>query len=353
MIHHDKKPQQAGGNQLENQKSGPSCSPALDLNQDVFIPSPGSATTTDRSTIRTVSNADSIPSFNASISTLNAKITAAAGAVIAAHGAAVSVVLPDLIQAAPGWLLAYGATIIGLGVVMRTGLVQFVVQRSVKSAGQTEENALSYERVAHSLERLSSKRQEPLAIHVAIKESTLGLASMIDRVFHKDVLSLTDGLVKKLSDRELDALVAHEVSHSNRAWSKFEQTHVFLHNFSSPTVFWGAALATYGAVSQIAGTFLGSGAALVAATTAWAGTLTSIATVRFYASRQNELKTDLRAVQMTGDPEAYISMLEKVTQYGERKSGPIRIPTFLSTHPPLEERQQKVRKVFAEPAKTP
>jgi Zn-dependent protease with chaperone function len=288
--------------------------------------------------------------YNLSIAALNTAIAGAGVATVAAHGLAVGIILPNVIMTAPSWLLTYGATTIGLGLLSRIGAVEMIVRRAVQRAGKTEQNAESHERVTQSLDRLSAKLGKPLDFHVSVRKGERGLAFLVDRLVKRDLLALDSALVSKLSDAELDGLIAHEVSHSNRTFSKFQQARVMLHCFSSPAIFWGTALPVYSALALGYGGLLAGGAAIATATSAWVSAVVSFAFISTYLSRRNEAKTDLRAVNITRDPEAYVSMLEKVHQHPERSTGiklP-RIPSIISTHPPLEDRVAAVRRVFGD-----
>jgi Zn-dependent protease with chaperone function len=158
-------------------------------------------------------------------------------------------------------------------------------------------------------------------------------------------MAFESSLVKKLSDSELDGLVAHEALHSNRTFSKFQQARLMLHCCSSPAVFWGTALPVYGVVAVGYGGLLAGGVAVAAATGTWLAVFFSIGFISNYLSRRNEPRTDLRSAKITGDPQAYVSMLEKVHQQLERSSS-IKIPGIISTHTALEDRIAAVRSVF-------
>ena len=282
-----------------------------------------------------------------SIMQLNSKIAVSAATTLGIQCFAIGLLLPQLIQTAPGWLLTYGAAVIGLGVALRAGAIWHVVQKNLQPTHADRENAATHSRIQNSLARLTEKAKRPLDFHVRASASKFTVAAMIDRIFHKDILLLNQDLIAQLSDSELDGLIAHEACHSNRAHGKFAQTSVFLHPVASSTIFWGTALPVFNAVSASAGFLVGSGAALVAATSTWALALCSIAAARLHVSRLNELKTDIRAVQITREPEAYISVLEKAVLFASNgKRAPFRIPDFVSTHPSQEVRTQNIRKVF-------
>lgn len=279
------------------------------------------------------------------VSLLNAAIAAGVAATVAAHGVVLGVVLPNVILTAPRWLLIYGATVIGTGVLARFGLGQFLTHKTVERAGRTTENAIAHDRVTESLKRLSEKLQSPIDLHVSIRKKDPGLAYLIDRLFTWDVLGLSEDLVSKLTDPELDALVAHEVCHSNRSFSKFQYARILLHCFSSPAIFWGTALPVYSSLSQSCGGLLAGGAAVLASSAVWIAAMCSFMLTTNFVSRKNECKTDLRAVKLTDEPGAYLSMLQKALQLPKSNSE-IKLPTVLSTHPPGEQRLQAVVRVF-------
>jgi Zn-dependent protease with chaperone function len=54
---------------------------------------------------------------------------------------------------------------------------------------------------------------------------------MLDRLQRKDVLLLTESLLSKLNDRELRGVIAHELAHQNRWYSRFQETTSFLSEF--------------------------------------------------------------------------------------------------------------------------
>lgn len=280
-----------------------------------------------------------------SIASLNTAIAAGVATTLAVHAVTLGVVLPNLILTAPKWLLIYGATVISAGMLARARFVQLFTQKTLQGAGRAADNSDSHDRVSQSLKRLSAKLEKPLDFHIAVKEKDVSLAYVIDRLIHRDVLTVTEELLSKLTDPELDALVAHEINHSNRSFTKFGMARLVLYCFSSPAIFWGAALPVYGALSPGYGGLLAGSAAMMAATTIWGTALVALALAANYISRNNELKTDLRAVKLTGEPSEYVSMLTKV-ELVHKAVSKIKIPRIFSTHPPFDDRCKAVTKVF-------
>jgi heat shock protein HtpX len=157
-------------------------------------------------------------------------------------------------------------------------------------------------------------------------------AAICDRIFKQDVVICSESLVATLNDQELKGILAHELAHAGRSLKKFNLCSKILRSASLPSCILGASLG-----------LLESGAAIPLA---FAGGLLggmgldiSLERLNAYISRKTELKTDLRAVAMTGEPESLISALEKLTA-GEPAAG------SLSSHPSTHERASLVRKVF-------
>jgi Zn-dependent protease with chaperone function len=287
------------------------------------------------------------------ITGLQVRIVVGAVALLSAHAWAVSVILPQVILAAP--ILVLSATIAASAFWLQDRPVpagRGEAQSILNQLFKTQPDLAAHERVVKSLERLSAKLEKRLDFDVRTEEGDPHFAFLTDRLFQKDVLGMDSRGVHKLSDAELDAIVAHEISHSNRTFSKFRRLHGLLNYVSVPAVFCGTTLSMLG--SRIAGSTLpqDSEAALVVATVASAVAACSLWLGWMYISRANETKTDLRAVRLTNDPGAYISALEKVREYG-LSSRDMRKPekesmlsSILRTHPTFEARTATVRKVF-------
>ena len=76
----------------------------------------------------------------------------------------------------------------------------------------------------------------------------------------------------------------------------------------------------------------------------------AVAIAYLYANRHNELKSDLNAVQATGDPEALISAIEKLQGPVEETEQYRNLESLgLLSHPKLESRAKSIRSVFGSP----
>ncbi|MGA1191918.1 MAG: M48 family metallopeptidase [Bdellovibrionota bacterium] len=296
-----------------------------------------------------------------SMVSLNTGIAVAGTAIVASHAAVLSTLLPKVLMSAPNWLLGTVSATTALGLYARFAMRRKGINDIIEASGSKRWNGTQYKRVTQSLERLSTKLGQPLDLHVFVgdrldRQMILGKsakrleAAAVDRLAKKDVLMFDKDVVAKLSDTELDGIVAHEVSHLDRTHSRFKEIASFLEGFSKPVVLWGVGLSAFHSLAGGYGTFLAGTVAPIAAATASAAAVAGFGLIKMFISRKNEMKTDLRAVQLTGDPDAYCSALEKISDPRNARNpadGKInRILEMFSTHPSLSERIQAVKRVF-------
>lgn len=274
---------------------------------------------------------------------LNAKIAVGELCSLAAYGAAVAGGLPYVIDAISPMCLFAGGACIGAYHLFQSGLTAFAVY--VVSRAPTAIKHLDVaERVSNITETLcAASGQSVPRIHVV--ENKEPYAGLLDRLFAKDILIIGAGLGRFMGDRELQGIVAHELCHSSRTYSKLDSMKKFLHRFASPTVIGVSAIATFGFLSDAVGTYVAGGCAAVVAGCAWAAAMSGLRRLSHFISRQNELKTDLRAVRLTNDPEGYISALSRVSsvlppaQIRKGNSG-------RHSHPTLESRVDLIKQTF-------
>lgn len=292
---------------------------------------------------------------------LNMGIAVAGTAIVASHAAVLSTLLPKVLMSTPNWLLGMVSATTALGLYGRFAMRRKGIDEIIEASGSNRWNGTQYKRVTQSLERLSTKLGQPLDLHVFVGDRydqrwVLGKsakrleAAAVDRLAKKDVLMFDEDVVAKLSDTELDGVVAHEVSHLDRTHSRFKEIASFLEGFSKPVVLWGVGLSAFHSLAGGYGTFLAGTVAPIAAATASAAAVAGLGLIKMFISRKNEMKTDLRAVHLTGDPDAYCSALEKISDSRNARNpahGKIdRILEMFSTHPSLSERIQAVKRVF-------
>lgn len=110
---------------------------------------------------------------------------------------------------------------------------------------------------------------------------------------------ITNSLLKNLSRREVDGIMAHEIGHLQAK-----------HPQSSSTIMVVAIV-----VAHLAGTFITKLLALNNATPlVFAGAVGVAYLVLFFRSRRNERQADAIGISLTGDPEAFISGLARLSR---------------------------------------
>lgn len=157
----------------------------------------------------------------------------------------------------------------------------------------------------------------------------------------ENAVAVTDGLLRRLSPREITGVLAHEISHIKnndmRVMSMADVLSRLTHSFASvgwimllfnlPLILMGGSgISLFGIVSLIL-----------------APQLTAL--MQLALSRTREYDADLGAVELTGDPEGLASALRRLDYQPQslfqRLISPNRNntePSLLRTHPPVEER---------------
>jgi len=163
-------------------------------------------------------------------------------------------------------------------------------------------------------------------------------------------IGLTDGLLRKLTRRELAGVLAHELSHLRsydtrlmalgdvftRLTATMSHIGQFLLLLSLPAILFGAP-------------FISLGGLLVLLFAPLANTMLQLA-----LSRSREFQADLGAIELTRDPAGMVSALDKLerAQWGwwRRLFQPFRVlePNVLRTHPVTEERIDRIERLFGE-----
>ena len=159
----------------------------------------------------------------------------------------------------------------------------------------------------------------------------------------KAVIGITEGLLRRLSLRELAGVLAHEVSHIRNNDLSVMAVADMMTRFTQGLSY----LALFLAIFNLPGILLGdSDISLLALLLLYlAPTIGSL--LQLGLSRTREYDADLEGVELTGDPRALASALEKLERYQgsfwEDLMFPVpgrRIPqpSLLRSHPPTEER---------------
>ncbi len=173
-------------------------------------------------------------------------------------------------------------------------------------------------------------------------------------------ITLTRGLMEGLDDEELEAVIAHELSHvKNRDVRLLIIAVVFVGIFSF--FFEGIVRGMLRTNLPRNSNHRRSGGGNAGALILFAVVLIAIAyalavLIRFSLSRKREYMADAGAVELTKNPDAMIRALEKISGRAELKSLPSEIREMaienprtgfagiFATHPPIEKRIEALRK---------
>ena len=142
---------------------------------------------------------------------------------------------------------------------------------------------------------------------------------------------ITNSLLKNLSRREVDGIIAHEIGHLQ---ARHPQTS-------------GTIIVVVIVVTNLIGGFITSLAGLQNATPfVFAAAVGTANLVVFFRSRRNERKADAIGVSLTGDPEAFISGLARLSRLNLMPLHSGGLGQSLDTHPGSMNRFQEIGKVY-------
>jgi Zn-dependent protease with chaperone function len=226
---------------------------------------------------------------------------------------------------------------------------RFLPYEKFKEFSQTQNYLASKqnERVRNVIDKLDS--DGTFAHTIIIPTEKTDNFVFLDRYGRKNVLFFNPLDSAVLSERELTNVIAHELAHGNKLYTGMLDTQYFMMRLAAPAIFFSTFVSTFNGISSggfISGTFAAvSGIALGALYTS-AVTLGSRA-LSAITSRANEIRTDIRAVEITQDVGGYISALEKASSKvdGPRSKGPkkpVAVLPSMDSHPPIELRQRYV-----------
>ena len=198
----------------------------------------------------------------------------------------------------------------------------------------------------------------------------LGLTDMRVIVVEKDLLfaGLVSGIVRpsivvvapscqEFDDAEFTAVLAHELAHSNRPYALFRRYNSLLENLALPVTF----ASVFGSIAPYAldffsntlgfwGPAVGYFTAFVTTSVLHACLISYLEKLSQYMSHNNELVTDLRAIRITKDPDAFIKALhttwEHMLPYTDTSYA-----CDSQVHPSFARREQNVGELFGMTAK--
>ena len=241
-----------------------------------------------------------------------------------------------------GWVFAgaLGALLaVGLGVFAATQanrMPDWALLRMIRARPITVRQAPGLYEVTR---RLSSRAGLSTVPRLALIASPVPNAMTVGTP-EAPVIGLTQGLLRQLPERELEAVLAHEISHvAHRDLGLLAMAQAY-----------GRITATAGQI----GLFLVPVALLLGATQlAWVGMALALGPVASTAltlavSRQREFAADGLAVELTGDPAALASALQRIEARGRWYArwfgmGSQAGPDWLRSHPATEARVERLR----------
>lgn len=165
----------------------------------------------------------------------------------------------------------------------------------------------------------------------------------------RGAVGVTRGLLEQLSPPEVEAVLAHEISHLKNNDTRLSRTTGVLARATTTLVKAAAWVAFFLAVFSGQGwqTWLLLLAAAVVVPV-------SLRVVQTALSRTREFAADATAAKLTGRPLALASALTKLERQRTRFWNAVlpqpRIPDWLSTHPPTPERIERLRAMSADPS---
>jgi heat shock protein HtpX len=230
-----------------------------------------------------------------------------------------------------------------------------IIQASVKARGLTRKEAPD---LYNLLENLAISRGMTMPRLAIIETDALNaFASGIDRETY--TITLTRGLVNQLDRDELEAVMAHELTHiMNRDVRLLIVAVIFVGIFSfvGEMVFRGffnRGVRMGGHTRSRSGDSRGGGMLILIAIAAILVAYLLAIVIRFALSQRREYLADAGAVDLTRNPDAMIGALQKISGRSEFPSpdnvrqmmveSRARFAGVFATHPPIEKRIKALR----------
>lgn len=172
-------------------------------------------------------------------------------------------------------------------------------------------------------------------------------------------ITLTRGLIDRLETDELEAVIAHELTHIRNKDVRLliiAVIFVGIFSFIGEMVFNGVlrrGLRAGGHTRSRNGDSRGGGMLILLAIAIIAISYVLAIVIRFALSRKREYLADAGAVDLTRNPDAMISALEKISGKSEIEApddvrqmmvdNPVRFMGVFATHPPIDKRIEALR----------
>ncbi len=260
------------------------------------------------------------------------------------------------------FLMAVNFPIILIGVIVAVlvGVQYFLSDKMIMwSTGAKEVKREQEPELFAMVERVAMKAGMPMP-KVAVINSMVPNAFATGRNPKNALVAVTVGIRQRLSDRELEAVMAHEIAHVRNRDMRVLAVANFLvtvTSFLMTMLFWNMLFGGFGRRQQSGGIML---VYLVTILVYFAGQLLVLALTRY-----REYGADHSGAEISGDPGALANALEKISGSMARipdedlrklqtASAFMIIPAALkgesamnlfSTHPPVEDRVRRLREL--------
>lgn len=260
------------------------------------------------------------------------------------------------------FLMAVNFPIILIGVIVAllVGVQYFLSDRMIMwSTGAKQVDRSQEPELFAMVERVAMKADMPMP-KVAVINSMVPNAFATGRNPKNALVAVTVGIRQRLSDRELEAVMAHEIAHvRNRDMRVLAVANflVTMTSFLMTMLFWNMLFGGFGRRQQSGGIML---VYLVTILVYFLGQLLVLALTRY-----REYGADHSGAEISGDPGALANALEKISGSMARipdedlrklqtASAFMIIPAALkgesamnlfSTHPPVEDRIKRLREL--------
>ena len=260
------------------------------------------------------------------------------------------------------FLMAVNFPIILIGVIVAllVGVQYFLSDRMIMwSTGAKQVDRSQEPELFAMVERVAMKADMPMP-RVAVINSMVPNAFATGRNPKNALVAVTVGIRQRLSDRELEAVMAHEIAHvRNRDMRVLAVANflVTMTSFLMTMLFWNMLFGGFGRRQQSGGIML---VYLVTILVYFLGQLLVLALTRY-----REYGADHSGAEISGDPGALANALEKISGSMARipdedlrklqtASAFMIIPAALkgesamnlfSTHPPVEDRIRRLREL--------
>lgn len=262
--------------------------------------------------------------------------------------------------AAPGWSWAF----VALALAMNVGAYWFSDRLVLRMHGARELSPAEAPRLHGMVAELAQRAELPRP-RVYLIEDPHANAFATGRNPRHGVVAVTTGLLELLSQRELRGVLAHELAH-------IKNRDILV---ASVAAVLATALTSLANLVQFSTLFGGSqsqeeegGSPLGALALAFVAPIAATL-VQMGISRSREFLADETGARLSGDPEALASALARLSRAAERLPGeaqpataslfivnPLaglgRLLSWFSTHPPMEERIERLRRLALEMERT-